>query len=490
LPRFTVQLLLVCMWTAYLTARAPAQTAANHRSPASNGETVVTAAKIVYEQGTPVVEIDATQPVVPTVQMLDSPPRLVIDLPHARMGLQRKRIPVLKENILTIRAEQYQIEPAITRIVVDLLVPYAYTWDVAGNRLMVRLNAPQSPATTAKEAPAQPQTVASLGPAATGVAVPVTNGVGEFMTAGKAFADGSSLTAGSDTAVLSLTRGGEVRVCPGTTVSVTPAKGSKNLMLGLSTGSLETHYALKDTADTVLTPDFRILFAGPGEFHYAVSADAHGNTCVRGLRGNTASAIVYEIMGDRVYQVKPSEQLVFHSGSIDKVDGEVPADCGCPPPPAVQVNKSQVVELKDPASSNLTLATGNSSASTAGKPDDTASSAPVATSPAAANKDSQTLSSGPETRPLPPSQPDDVHLQVEAPLVFHGNEKKTAEPAPDAAAAPAAQETPPASPHVDATIQTPPAAASNTPAPAPQPAKPEHRGVFHRIKGFFASLFK
>ena len=46
--------------------------------------------------------------------------------------MQRKRISVLQENILTIRTEQYQIRPPITRIVLDLLIPYGYTWDGDG----------------------------------------------------------------------------------------------------------------------------------------------------------------------------------------------------------------------------------------------------------------------------------------------------------------------------------------------------------------------
>lgn len=419
---------------------------------------VVSSVRIVHERDVPAVEIVSTHPVVPTIHLLDSPPRLVIDLSNARMGLQRKRIPVLQENILTIRAEQFQKEPPITRIVLDLLVPYGYTWDVAGNRLMVRLKATSDPNKDAKEdpnaagnkSPFQPPQVLSLAPAATAAVVPVTSGVGEVVLAGKRFAAGSSLTAGSDTAVLHLSRGGEVRVCPGTTVSVTPSKSARDLMIGMSTGALETHYALAASADTVLTPDFRILFAGPGEFHYAVSSDAHGNTCVRGLAGNTSSAIVSELIGDRIYQVKPSEQAVFHSGRIDKVDNAIPQDCGCPPPvPAMRTDASPTPAPDTELPANATLA------------------------------------SGAETRPVPPSQPDDVHIQVDAPLVFRGKKHAQAPPAAaDEAAALPVMESSARPAQLEIQVQPPPA-----PAPVTQ-AQPEHHGLLRRIGRFFAAIFR
>jgi hypothetical protein len=472
LARSRFQFIYMVLGAALLGISARSQDATSKPAVPKREAAIVTSARVIQDKGVPAVEIVTSHPVLPTIQMLDSPPRLVIDLANARMGLTHKRTPVLQEDMLTLRVEQFQNEPPITRIVLDLLVTYGYSWDVSGDTLTVRLKPAESAA--GKKVARQSPQVLSLTPTATPVAVPVTSGIGDVVLAGKQFAAGSTLTAEKDTAVLRLTRGGEVRVCPGTSLSISPSKTNKDLMFGMSTGALETDYSLAASADTVLTPDFRILFAGPGEIHYAVSTDSHGTTCVRGLQGNTASAIVTELMGDRVYQVKPTEQAVFHLGRIDKVDSNVPLECGCPPPSQTMQADARLAKPAPEAGLpvNTTLGQGEKTPETA--------------TPAAGG-DPKVLSSGPETQPLPPSQPGDVHIQVDAPFVFRGKAPGSSTPVTDVAATPPAsaaptQPTPP-------TAQTPEQRQPPAPAADSQP-KPEHRSVLRRIGRFFSSIWR
>jgi len=407
------------------------------------------------------VEILSNRPLVPVISSLDNPPRLVIDLPdadvpNALLSGGKNRIDSPSQEIRRVRINQYQNTPPVARVVVDLLKPVGHTWDAAGNRLMVRLRSED-------EVRAKPTSVPAFTEGVQPVAVPLAPGSsGTLVFASRHAAAGSSVTAGSETSVLRLERGGEVLVCPGTTVSVTSSQNGRDLMLGMNTGALEAHYNLDASADSILTPDFRILLAGPGEFHYAVSADSRGNTCVRALPGNTASVIVSELLGDGSYQVKPTEQIVFHSGRLNLVDAVVPASCGCPPPeiPAMRASAPSAPVTDASLTSPMRLA-----------------------QPGEESKPVTPVNLPPETAALPASKPNDVHVQVDAPFVFRAEDLPANKPAV----------TKPAPiPQVELAAESDlprPATFSAEVLPPQSHAKPAHHGVFGKIKGFFAGIF-
>ena len=434
--------------------------------------------RIVHEGGVPAVEIlSRGGQVFPDIQLLTSPPRLVIDIANSRMGPMPSRMPVHEDNILAIRADQYQAKPPVTRIVLDLQAPYAYSWDGVGNRLMVRLKPAEDPEVASRVAPKQ-QVLPSVSLSPVAAVVPVVNGSGKIVAAA-GLAPGSSVSAGSDTAVLQMRSGGEVRICPHTTISVTPARNRRDIMFGMSTGALEAHDSPRDSADSVITPDFRILFAGPGEFHFAVSADPHGNTCVRALKGNTAAATVSEVVGDRVYKVMPSEQAVFHLGQIDKVGTDVPLECGCPAPPPAEPaqNAAEVATAKMPERATL----GGNATVEEGMGNDPGAGAMV---PAPVANSATTSTKGPMPGPLPVTQPDQIHVQLDSPLIFTAKNREAVVPlAPLEETRTLPVEDSTVQPvHLDAVVE------------APRPnrdarSKTEHHGFLHHLKGVFQAIF-
>jgi hypothetical protein len=477
LPRVRSQLFALSLLAGLLIVPSNAQSPP-HLLATTDAPVVVRSVRVFPGPTGPAVEILSSRPLVPAITKLDNPPRLVIDLPNADLpnallSGSKSRIDFSSPEIRRVRINQYQNAPPVARVVVDLLRPVGHTWDAAGNRLMIRLH-------SSDQVTARPPSVPVFTEGIQPVAIPLGPGsAGTLIQVGKRAAPGSSVTAGSETSVLRLERGGEVLVCPGTTVSVTSSQSGHALMLGMSTGGLEAHYNLDASADSILTPDFRILLAGPGEFHYAVSADSRGNTCVRALPGNTASVIVSELLGDGNYQVKPTEQIVFRSGHLNLVDTAVPASCGCPPPTVPVLRASAVPRVSDAnlSSSSMQLA----------RPGDELKPVALAgsTSRGELNPSQVKVSDlPPETAALPPSKPNDVHVQVDAPFVFRADDLRSDQrPAPKPAPIREAELLQPRDLPRPATFET-----GVLPPPHPQ-AKPAHHNVFAKIKGFFAGIF-
>jgi AMIN domain len=440
--------------------------------------------RIVQEKDGPALEILSTRPLVPSIQAIGDPDRLVIDLPNARLDTPDKRINVQADQIRAIRANQFRQSPPVARVVLDLLAPRAYTWDAAGNRLVVHLG--KNPG-QANSSPFQAPTVPSLTPGPQPV-VAAVRAAGPLALSGNVSSAGSAITAGPDTAVVRLSSGGEVHVCPGTTVSLTPSQNRHNLMFSMNTGALETHFALDASADSVMTPDFRILLMGPGEFHYAFSADSRGNTCVRALPGNTAPASVTELLDGRTYQVGATDQLMFHSGQLDRVDMAVPLECGCPPARDPVLRAANNLPASDLPMQSRLPGEGQSGA----LPPVNASPSPVAGKDPAERTPANGL---PAAMPAPAAPldasvaPNELHVQVEAPFVFHASGPPPP-PVEEVRGLPPDSHVP-AVPALAAPLPPPAKEAAKLPGSETTSAKSRPaRGFFRRLGGFFAALFR
>jgi hypothetical protein len=444
-----------------LCACVPATFAASHTAN-------VQSVRLVLDEHGATVEIQADQPITPQITPLDLPHRLVIDLPYAVTSHQGKRVPSHVKEINDVRFGQYTVKPPVVRIVVDLSAAVTYRVETNGHLLLVHL-------LTDEQAP---PTVPSLAKEEQPAAVPVSSATtGGVMMDAARLAAGSAITAGSETAILHLSRGGEVKVCAGTTISVTSSKSGEELMLGVSTGAIEGHYSLGAAADSVVTPDFRLVLAGPGEFDYAMSVNAHGDTCIHTMPGNTAPLTVSELIGDGNYRVRPDEQVVFHSGQLTNRDNDGTMNCGCSEPRPETLRASEAPQQVTAPVNDAALPSAVRVA-----PQGTSASGSAAGAANAANNPAGEPTSSAEAAAPSPTGANDVHIQVEAPLVFQGR----ATPAPQAAAAPEREVAalPAASPANHAAA--PPKLPATVALP---PARKEHRGFFGGIGHFFKSLF-
>lgn len=256
---------------------------------------------------------------------------------------------------------------------------------------------------------------------------------------GTSVLSGSSIQAGAQAATLKLDRGGSLLVCEGTKLSVSSSPTGRELLLSLNTGNLELNYPLGAEADTLLTPDLRLMLPGPGTVHIAVRVTPQGDTCVQSLPWNVSAITISETMGDATYQVKPDEAVLFKGGHLTEAS-RVKQNCGCPTSVPTQVAKAS--------------------------PPPPPPTPPVATAPA---------------RPAPPDQ----HVAVEAPFVFKGND-----PLPDLG------------PNVavlrlennklvqlDPTVLPPANNKKEQSSNAPQTAKKQSHGLFSKVGAFFASIF-
>lgn len=250
---------------------------------------------------------------------------------------------------------------------------------------------------------------------------------------GRAYLSGSgSITAGADTAQVTLPYRGVLKICSSTTVklavdSSVPAGEQPGLLMALDRGAIETSFASGRNADVLLTPDFRILIGGPGSSDLKVRLGDGGDTCIDNSGANAPYVVVTSLFNNGLYRVQPGQRIMLQHGNLNEVVDTEKEPCGCPLSPTnVKNNEFPLAQSEGMA---------------------------------------------PTPAPAPtPAQPGNLSSQANAPLVYMGGGN---------------------SPN---TVAMPPAGAAPSPPPAPPappsaPAKKSKPGLFQRIGHFFRKVF-
>jgi len=278
---------------------------------------------------------------------------------------------------------------------------------------------------------------------------------------------GSELSAGVAPARLKLARGGQVRLCPRSGLSVN--SGRFGLMFAMNAGTIEIDYTLVQRgSDFVITPDFSIQLPGPARYHFALGTNQQGDTCVRTLPGNSAPLQFSELLTAANYHLGVQDSVVFHGGKLSGKTALAATDaCGCPEETAPPIQTAAAPAAEQP-------------------PTQPSSPAPL---PVAVNPNQS-------SPPLPADRRGQVHVEVDTPFVFSAR---------DAGVKPysVAKLNLPTLPNVffvqetvdPVVLEEKPAVVSvreEPPAPMPSPKAPEKKekkGFFGKLKGFFGGMF-
>ena len=158
---------------------------------------------------------------------------------------------------------------------------------------------------------------------------------------GRAYvAANASVTAGDETAQITLPYRGTLLICASTNVKLTAdasnsTNGSPGLMMAMDHGAVELSYAGTtanlQSADVLLTPDFRILIGGPGAADVKVRLGQQGDTCVDNSGVNGPYVVVSSVFEGGAYRVQPGQRVSFQHGSLHEVVDQEKESCGCPP---------------------------------------------------------------------------------------------------------------------------------------------------------------
>lgn len=179
-------------------------------------------------------------------------------------------------------------------------------------------------------------------------------GASEVMEGHAVLSGSVAVTAKDHTAPITLGRGGTVRVCQTSIVHLTESKAAPAasqvaapLLISLDRGAIEVHMT-STASDAVMTPDLRFAIRGGGPLDLRLRVARNGDTCVDN-RGTTAPILaVSDPFGESLYELLPSQHVLFEHGSLREVVDNERSPCGCPAAPLPPVQQVAALPTQNP----------------------------------------------------------------------------------------------------------------------------------------------
>ncbi len=126
---------------AMTPAAPPSQVVASAGSALSDKPAVVRNVSVSHDDRNMAVEIQTSGPVQPVAMKLDSPDRIVVDIPNARLVGRQHSITVNEGGLKSVRVGRFQSDPPVTRVVLDLASAQNFELVPQGNnKVLVKLN--------------------------------------------------------------------------------------------------------------------------------------------------------------------------------------------------------------------------------------------------------------------------------------------------------------------------------------------------------------
>jgi hypothetical protein len=95
--------------------------------------------QVLRSAGRVEIEIEASERIVPQINLLTGPDRLVVDFVNARPGTQLRNLSVNRAEVKNLRVGLFSSNPPVTRIVLDLNGPQPYQLFPAGKTIMLKI---------------------------------------------------------------------------------------------------------------------------------------------------------------------------------------------------------------------------------------------------------------------------------------------------------------------------------------------------------------